>query len=249
VPDHVLRPPDLVFPKGGPQIFVHEGARQSLERKLHGAAARPVLLSITDNRHSIVRHSVQQGVLRVRTHHMFLDAPAAVQDALIDYVVRGDREASHVVGRYINEHLHRLRPHRSTRTRLVTRGRHHDLLPVFDRLNATYFEGGIDALITWGRATTARGPRPRQSLKLGSYSALERIISIHPSLDRCWVPRYFVAFVVYHEMLHHVIPSVREGGRSRLHPAAFRDRERAFRLFERALAWERAHLARLLRSA
>ena len=49
-------------------------------------------------------------------------------------------------------------------------------------------------------------------------------------------------------MLHHVIPQSRGGGRRMLHPPVFRARERLFRDFERALAWEKAHIGRLLRS-
>ena len=37
----------LVFPSASPRLFVHEGARQSLERKLRVAFAGPVILSIT----------------------------------------------------------------------------------------------------------------------------------------------------------------------------------------------------------
>ena len=82
----------LVFPSASPRLFVHEGARQSLERKLRMAFAGPVVLSITDNRHSIITHRVQKGTLHARIHHMFLDAPAGVLDALVRYVTRGDRE-------------------------------------------------------------------------------------------------------------------------------------------------------------
>src|SRR5215472_17089816 len=71
----------LVFPSASPRLFVHEGARQALERKLRGAFPGPVILSITDNRHSIITHRVQRGILVARVHHMFLDAPAPVTEA------------------------------------------------------------------------------------------------------------------------------------------------------------------------
>jgi hypothetical protein len=74
------------------------------------------------------------------------------------------------------------------------------------------------------------------------------LIRIHPALDQSWVPRYFVEYIVYHEMLHHVIPMPERNGRRQLHTPEFRARERAFAHFERALAWERRHVHRLLRS-
>src|SRR6267142_1461475 len=97
---------------------------------------------------------------------------------------------------------------------------------------------------------TASAPRarcsPRATIKLGSYSAVERLIRIHPNLDRSWVPRYFLQFIIYHEMLHHVIPASRGPGRGLLHPPEFRLREEQFRHYERAIAWEKSHIGRIL---
>lgn len=236
---------EIPFPSGHPQIFVHEGARQSLERRLSQAALRPVSLSITDNRRSMISFGTRDGVLRARLHHMFLDAPVQVQDALIRYVARGDREASQLVGVYIEQNGHRIRADRPFLRPLVTHGEHHDLLGIFEALNDKYFGGTVDALVTWGRP--GRRSEQRTTIKLGSYSAVERLIRVHPALDRPWVPRYFVSYVVYHEMLHHVIPAPVENGRRVLHPRAFVEREELFRDYERSLAWEKAHIHRLLR--
>src|SRR5580704_6326680 len=238
----------LVFPSGAPRLFVHEGARQALERKLRMAFPGPVILSITDNRHSIITHRVQRRVLHVRVHHMFLDAPATVVDALVRYVTRGDRDASATLGDHIDDNGFRL-ARRKRSAPLVSKGKHHDLLELFEGINDRYFGGGINAVITWGKRPTrkTRGA-PQKTIKLGSYSAVDRLIRIHPALDQKWVPRYFVAYVVYHEMLHHVIPGSRGLGRVNLHPPEFKEREKQFRYFERALEWERRRVARLLRA-
>jgi len=236
-----------VFPHASPRLFVHEGARQSLERKLSVGATRPVLLSITDNRHAIISHSQERGVVRARVHHMFLDAPTRVQDALVRYVSEGDREASELIGRFIEANTPRL-ARASRNQRFVTQGNHHDLLAVYERLNDAYFDGALNALVTWG-ARTARPKKPRATIKLGSYAHQDRLVRIHPVLDRRWVPRYFVEYVMFHEMLHHAMPATSRGvGRRLLHPPEFREREREYRHHERALAWERAHLHRLLRA-
>jgi hypothetical protein len=212
----------------------------------------PVMLSVTDNVRQMVSHSVVTGVLQLRLHHMFLDAPALVQDALVRYIVERERSASQVVGKYIEENGYRIRASRPVSRPLVTQGAAHDLFAIFNTVNGKYFGGAVDALITWGRSgrsANAGGVKtPRRSIKLGSYSATERLIRVHPALDRPWVPRYFVSYIVYHEMLHHVIPSSQGCGRRMLHPPIFVARERLFRDFERALAWERAHISRLLRS-
>jgi hypothetical protein len=253
----------LVFPSGAPRLFVHEGARQALERKLRMAFPGPVILSITDNRHSIITHRVQKGILHARIHHMFLDAPASVVDSLVRYVTKGDREASALLGDYIDENGSRL-ARRKRNAPLVSRGRHHDLLRLFQDINDRYFDGSVNAVITWGKgAKGGKGGSPaktrsasrrsrklkaRKTIKLGSYSAVDRMVRVHPALDQKWVPRYFVAYIVYHEMLHHVIPASRGLGRVNFHPPEFKERERQFRHFERALVWERRHVGRLLRA-
>jgi hypothetical protein len=240
----------MVMPTVSPRLFVHEGARQALERKLTSAYPAPVNLSITDNRQSIISHSIEGGVLRVRIHHMFLDAPPSVLDALVRYVTDADRDASVLVGHYIEANAGRL-ARRSRQVPLVTKGKRHDLLEIFQEVNERYFDGTVNALVTWGSTKRMRGGRrenPRRTIKLGSYGAVDRLIRVHPSLDRTWVPRYFVAYVVYHEMLHHVMPATRGNGRRNLHPPEFIAREREFRYFERAIGWEKAHISRLLRS-
>lgn len=240
------RAPHDVFPRFSPRLFVHEGARQSLERKLNLGSPRPVLVSITDNRHAMISHTEERGVVRARVHHMFLDAPSRVQEALVRYVRDGDREASVLIGRYIESNTPRL-ARASRSTRLVTQGKHHDLLAVFNRLNEKYFDGSVHCLVTWG-PRTKKPRKPRATIKLGSYAFQDRLVRIHPALDRRWVPKYFLEYVMFHEMLHHAMPGTRGEGRRLLHPPEFRERERDFRHHERALAWERAHLHRLLRA-
>jgi hypothetical protein len=246
IPERVRAQLRLVFPTASPRLFVHEGARQALERKLRGAFPGPVILSITDNRHSIITHRIWRTTLHARVHHMFLDAPASILDALVRYVTRGDRDASAILGDYIDANGFRL-ARRKRNAPIVTKGKHHDLLMLFDGLNARYFDGEVNALITWGKRPTTKSPC-RKTIKLGSYSAVDRLIRVHPSLDRNWVPRYFVAYIVYHEMLHHVIPGSRGLGRVNFHPPEFKEREPHFRHFDRAIEWEKRHVARLLRS-
>ena len=236
----------LVFPSASPRLFVHEGARQSLERKLRVAFGGPVVLSITDNRHSIITHRVQKGTLHARVHHMFLDGPAGVVDALVRYVTRGDKDASAILGDFIDDNGFRL-ARRKRGSPLVTKGKHHDLLALFQKTNDRYFDGEVTALITWGKHGTSKS-RDRKTIKLGSYGLADRLIRVHPALDHKWVPRYFVAYIVYHEMLHHVIPGSRGLGRVNLHPPEFKERERGFRHFQRSLDWEKKHVARLLRT-
>lgn len=239
----------LRFSGTGPQIFVHEGARQALERRLNLAFGGLVQLSVTDNRRRMVTRTQVNGVLKVRVHMMFLDASERVVDALVRYVVDGDRDASEIVGSFIESNAHRIRAVQPARGPLRPRGRVHDLYAILTEVSQRYLGSSAppDVLITWGKHTHPNGG-PRKTIKLGSYSATERLIRVHPAIDKEWVPRYFVSYIVYHELLHHVVPSVKEGGRALLHSAEFTRREREFRHYERAMEWERRHIHRLLKT-
>jgi hypothetical protein len=124
----------------------------------------------------------------------------------------------------------------------------HDLEAILHDVNQRYFGGSVsDVLVTWGRKTKPRVGQ-RTSIKLGSYSSTERLVRVHPVLDQRWVPRYFVHYIVYHELLHHLVPEAKVAGRTLLHPPEFQRRERDFQQYTRALAWEQKHIDRLLRA-
>jgi predicted metal-dependent hydrolase len=121
----------------------------------------------------------------------------------------------------------------------------HDLQELYAEINERHFQNTVDARITWGRQPGPNHGR-RRSIKLGSYCSREKLIRVHPALDSQVVPRFFVEYIVYHEMLHHVLPPVIRAGRRQLHDRRFKALERAFPDYERALAWERAHIDLLL---
>jgi hypothetical protein len=230
-----------------PKLFIHEGSRQALERKLRAAyTGRAVVLSITDNLHSIISHSVQSGVLFVRIHHMFLDAPPNVRDALVGYVVQGDGDAGRIVDQYIESNGARLK---KRQFHYDAKGDVHDLTVIYEDLNERYFSGNVHALIGWGRYTPRKKGSVRKTIRLGCYSHHEQSIRIHPVLDAPWVPRYFIAFVIYHEMLHHVFPADHSHVRRVLHSAEFREHEQQFTWYERAIAWETKNIRRILRAS
>lgn len=205
----------------------------------------PVRLSVTDNRTTMVSFRRAPQALRLRVHHMFLDAPDPVVQAVADYAGRGHRPAGRVLDDYIRGRQPLIRQHRvGTEADLDARGECFDLQEIFDGLNDALFQGGIQARIGWGRMP---GKRRRRSIRLGVYDHQTREIRIHPSLDRLEVPRFFVEFIVFHEMLHQLFPSPPGSGRKVHHPRAFRDRERAFPRYAEAIRWEKDHLSLLLR--
>jgi hypothetical protein len=183
--------------------------------------------------------------LQLRLHHMFLDAPEPVLRAVADYAGRGHRGAGGVLDDYIRGQQPRIRQfRRETDADLNPLGRCFDLQTLFEAVNRSYFQEGIQARIGWGRMPPRRR---RKSIRLGVYDHQTREIRIHPALDRPEVPAFFVEFIVFHEMLHQLFPSTGRGGRRVHHPRAFRDREKAYPHYLAALRWERENLGVLLR--
>ena len=221
-------------------------AATSLAERLASLLDERVELTLTDNTSTMVSFRRTRGLVAFRVHHMFSQAPAPVVRALADYAA-GARSggAGRLIDAFVRSNEERVRQTRTERQvqSLDPLGRTYDLQAIFDGLNRTHFAGTVAAAIGWGREAPRRR---RRSIKMGTYFHDTRVIRIHPALDRPEVPEFFVRFIVFHEMLHHVIPPVTVGDRRVSHTPEFRRRERDYPDFERALAWERKHLALLL---
>ncbi len=219
---------------------------RSLAAMLADELARPVRLHDTDNRATMVSFRRAREGLTPRVHHMFLGAPRNVVKALADYAGRGAREAGTVIDRYVRDNSDAIRAGAAEQRnlRLDPRGAVWNLKEMYDRLNAMEFDNRIRARIGWGRA--AATGRRRRPIRMGVYDHLTRTIRIHPALDRPEVPEYFVEYIVFHEMLHQAIPCKEEGGRRQHHTKEFREREKQYRNYDRAIAWERQNLHLLL---
>lgn len=129
---------------------------------------------------------------------------------------------------------------------LGSTGRYFDLRQIFKKLNAKHFRNQLRGYtIVWGRS---RRLRPVSYFVYGTIQEDERLIRIHPLLDAAFVPAWFLEYVIFHEMLHAVIPDeVYPSGRRKVHTAVFREKERRYRNFHRAQRWEQENLGRFLR--
>ncbi len=126
-------------------------------------------------------------------------------------------------------------------------GRYFDLQEMFDQLNARYFRNRLRGYkVKWGRR---RKQRPKEYFIFGTIQEEDRVIRINPQLDQPFVPRWFLNYILYHEMLHSVVPDEKIGrrGRRRVHTKEFNRREREFYGYRRARRWEEQNLERFLR--
>ena len=224
-----------------------EGLAAFTERLLVDLPQSTLKLRVTDNRTTMISVRRKQKNYHVSLHHMFLQAPPKTVKALAQYILRNDRKASTHLSLYIEQQKSFIRQEtrRSAPVRIFLRGKCFDLGEIFDDLNARFFSSKISARITWG-SQRSRGKRHHRSIKMGSYSVEDRLIRIHPALDREFVPFYFVQWIVYHEMLHEVHEMPVVGGRRRFHTHEFLQKEKDFPNYQRARAWERANLDRIL---
>jgi hypothetical protein len=257
---HRASPPALDVTHEVPAETDPEVERSTLEARIRERAGQEVRLRLTDNSHTMLSTRLIEGVRSVRLHRMFVTAPVEVIDAVGRYIARGDRQAGAVIDQYIEAHQHRIARKPRRPTPLRPHGLVYDLAEIQRALSLRYFDGRVELPIGWGRAGSARGRRGRRTIRMGVYLIDERAIRIHPALDQHWVPRFFVEWVVFHEMVHHVVPALhappdapdaRETSpraRRHYHSPAFRERERDFEEYDRALAWERENLHRLIAS-
>lgn len=210
-------------------------AEGPLRRYLEESLGRPLSLVLTDNSTSMLSARVRDGVLCVRLHRMFAAAGSRVIDEIVSFL-SNRKGAMPCFRRFVRDHGDQLRRRPPNRVLAKTRGRVYDLREFYQELNKEYFGGMINAVITWGSSNSRDLVRKRT---LGSYSERSHTIRINPVLDKKTVPRHVIAFVVYHEMLHAAVGVARQGRRRIVHSREFKTRERLFKDYEKAMAWER----------
>jgi hypothetical protein len=143
-------------------------------------------------------------------------------------------------------HLAKVRTPFQRQFEFSSEGRWFDLRAIFEKLNARYFRNRLRGYtIAWGRR---RRERPKSYIVFGSIQEEDRFIRIHPLLDRQFVPHWYVEYVIFHEMLHAVVPDRYDrAGRRIVHHEGFLEKERRYRNYRRSVEWERENLGRFLR--
>lgn len=122
------------------------------------------------------------------------------------------------------------------------KGEKYDLSDVFDRLNKRYFNSKLPKpTLTWSARKTYR--------ILAHHDSTHDTIVVSKSLDADSVPKFVLEYIVFHEMLHILHPTVHHNGRRYNHTAAFRADEERFEFFEEAENWIENSIRRLKREA
>lgn len=206
-----------------------------LKRIFEKTTGRGIALTITDNSTSMLSVKSKGETLYVRLNRIFLEAGAEVVSEVAEFIKKR-RGKTPLISSFMREKRGHLKKKVPRRLNLCTSGKNYDLLNIYETINRAYFEGSVSSTITWGKKNPRYAVRKRT---LGSYSSHTNAIRINPLLDNSRVPFYFVEFIVYHEMLHAYIGVKSKNGRRSVHSKEFREHERIFRDYEKAMAWEK----------
>lgn len=219
---------------GGAQIFHRIYTRL-------GCEGRPPQFVVEYHPYADLTHTIRlrEDTARVRISDVLQTAPRVVVEAVAAILLgrlyrrRPPEELIEIYRQfsYAGPTRRRILLHRQRRARRVAHepsGVHHDLAPLFERLNHCYFEGSLPLTrLGWSR-------RAWRS-QLGCFDPALNQIVINRQLDRPGVPEYVVAYVLYHEMLHQKHPIRFARCRRESHSAEFRREEKHFADYQRAI--------------
>ncbi len=212
------------------------------KQHLHRLLSTDLQLVLQENRTTMLHIlAKKKGMVRLSVHRMFLQAPEEVIRAIAHYV-QGSRKGRQENNKLIRDYIHLQFPQldytsRLDRKKLDNGGRCHNLLTLYQEINQQYFKSSLDLSLTWfGKREKLRCNKAT----FGLYQRPLRLIKVHRLLDQPCVPDYFVSYILYHEMLHHVIPSeINNHGHICLHGPEFKKREREYHKYDKAIKWEK----------
>lgn len=211
---------------------------QEVQTKLSKSSGYNLQIVLNENRSSILTVSNKRGrSAKLSLHRMFLTAPNDVLEAVAHFVKNKEHPSFGLVKAYIQSNLQRLDySHKLDTRRLSTQGRYYNLQALFDEVNQEYFAGSVKLWLTWFEAPVKKNP---STLVYGKYFEPLKLIKINKLLDDEKVPKFFLTFVIYHEILHHVIPPyLNQEGVQCIHSKEFKAKEMEFKALGQAKEWE-----------
>ena len=225
-----------------------ETLRTAIDRCRPGLGSR-VKIQFTNNSCTMVSKYERAGTPHLRVHHLFRKAPRALLRDLVRFCfLRVTRKTSRRVRAELMDFLeqHReetLAPYPKSR-RLPPKGQHYDLSVLLPKVSFEHFRDlKTEPEIAWTR-------QPHRTL-MGKWiptpNGYRNLILINRLLDNPMAPKFYVEFVIFHELLHELMPVSRECGRWMHHPPEFQRRERKHPDFRAAQRWEEEALPVLYR--
>lgn len=195
-----------------------------------------------------LRHTIEikSNVIYVRIANHFVSVPREIL-SILGLILLGklfrykiDRALTRTYRDYVEKHImpYRERKVRKPSPRYTAKGRVYNLSEMFDRLNQSYFGGKlIKPVLGWSLNDSYT--------RLGFYSEERNLLVISRIFDSRKTPAEVVQFLLYHEMLHILIPVTKKNGYRSIHPPEFRRLEKEFPDFESIQKWIDKNRAKL----
>jgi hypothetical protein len=177
-----------------------------------------------------IRRKGSRWVVRISDHCGH--APSSVLEAIFVILAckvsrrRPPREQAALYEKYrqdplVKERVQRRRRSRGRKRINTAEGKYHSLQGLYAELNRRYFHDQIEiSSLGWGLRPSWR--------RLGHYDPVHHAIVISPVLDSPRVPRYVLAYILYHELLHTLYDEETANGRKRHHHREYLKAERSF---------------------
>ena len=206
-----------------------------------GCQGRPPHFVVEYHPYTDLTHTIRlrEDTAHVRLSDLLCDAPRGVLEATAAILLgrlyrrRPPRELLDTYREFsyagaTRRRVLRARKKRARRAEHRPGGAHHDLAPLFEALNARYFEGSLrPPKLGWSGSAWRT--------QLGCFDPALHQIVLNRRLDSAAIPEYVVAYVLYHEMLHQKHPMKFARCRRESHSAEFRREEKVFEEYERAM--------------
>ncbi len=210
----------------------------NLKRILERRTKKEISITYTNNRVSIISFKTEGNRVLLRIQRLFKEAPLDVIYEIAE-LIRNPGMKTPLINEFFRRNQWRVRKQARNIAKIEPEGRVYNLKKIMEKLNREYFNGALDLTITWGRRQRRYAVRKRT---LGSYNYETRTIRINPILDSPRVPRYYLEYVIYHEMLHAYLGIRRtKDGRRLVHTPEFKELERRFKHYDRAIRWEKGN--------
>lgn len=195
-----------------------------------------------------ISHTIRlrSGVIYVRISDKLINAPdetiQAIGCILFDKLFgrKTKKEIRHLYRNYINQCIvPDLQPAKSRASLGYSAvGKYYNLNDIFEKINDAYFESAVQKpILGWSLNFSKR--------RLGFYDHSRDLLVVSRIFDKKRIPDYVREYLMYHEMLHIIIPVKKINGRRAVHPSHFQQREKLFKEYDQAQKWLKKKLWRL----
>jgi hypothetical protein len=224
-----------------------------LVEKIRSAVGSEAQITFTDNRYRFLSVQNKNGQMKIRLARFFVVAGKELHDHLLGYIAGQEKKLDQSVYRYAES----VAVEKKRQVKLPvgkSAGKVYDLNQTLKNVCRFHGMDVKNMAIRWGRM--GRSPllgkklrrRKQGSIRLGSCDTERRIITIHPVLDNPVVPKEYLEFIVYHELLHLVIEvEYSKSGRRKDHGKKFRQAEKQFYRYDLARSFETDGIRELMK--